>query len=61
LSEFGEHETLCNMTIDNKKPAGDIIQATHENDAEAERVVLLGKTTASEYLPFLVDSDGVLI
>ena len=51
----------CSMTIDNKKPAGDIVQAEHENDAEAQRVVLLGKTTSSSYLPFLVDSDGVLI
>jgi len=46
------------MAQNNKLPAGDIIQIEHENDAEAERVVLIGKTTASEYVPILVDGDG---
>lgn len=46
------------MTIDDKRAAADIVQAEHENEAEALRVLALGKTTAGTYVSLLVGTDG---
>lgn len=48
------------MSLQNKKPINDIENIEHSDLAEAKQVVALGKTTGGDYLPFLVDSDGVL-
>lgn len=46
--------------INNKLPTNDIENIEHENDANAKRVVLVGKTTGGSFVPFLVDNDGNL-
>jgi len=46
------------MTINNKLPPSDIQQIQHENNAKAKRVLALGKTTTSTYVPLKVDDDG---
>lgn len=48
------------MSLENKKPGPDIENIEHENDAEAKRTLLHGKTTGGVYVPFSVDSDGKL-
>jgi hypothetical protein len=48
------------MTNDNKVAEQDIEQITFENDAQAIRVLAVGKTTAGTYVSVLVDSDGVV-
>ena len=49
------------MTQDNKKPEGDIVQITHENDANAKRILAFGKTTSSTYVPLAVLTDGSVV
>lgn len=48
------------MTIDDKRAGLDIVQAEHENAAEALRVLAIGKTTAGTYVSLLVGTDGSL-
>ncbi len=48
------------MSLDNKKPVEDIENIEHHDIAEAKQVVALGKTTGGDFLPFLVDNNGVL-
>ena len=48
------------MSLQNKKPIEDIENIEHHDIAEAKQVVALGKTTSGDFLPFLVDNDGVL-
>lgn len=48
------------MTSTNLISAPDIIQAEHENDANAKRIVGFGKTTSGEYIEIQVDSNGVI-
>jgi len=38
----------------------DIVQAQHENDANAKRIVGFGKTTSGEYVEIQVDTNGVI-
>ncbi len=49
------------MSLENKKPEADISNIEHHDVAEAKQVVALGKTTGGDFLPFLVDNDGVLL
>ena len=48
------------MTQQNPIPEADMIQREHENDANAKRVVALGKTTGGDYVEIKVDSNGAL-
>lgn len=48
------------MTLANPRPAGDIEQAEYENEAEAKRVLMIGKTTSSDYVIIKVENDGSL-
>jgi len=48
------------MTIDNKKPATDIAQVEHENDANSKRVVMFGKTTGGTYIEVALLTSGAL-
>lgn len=49
------------MTINNKVAAQDIVQIEHENNANAKRVMLIGKTANGDYVDILVDSSGQLL
>jgi len=49
------------MTSTNLRPASDIIQAEHENDAKALRGLAIGKTTGGDFVELLLNSDGGLI
>jgi len=46
------------MSLTNKKPVTDIENIEHNDEAEMKKVVAFGKTTASTYVPILVDEDG---
>ena len=48
------------MSLNNKKPINDIENIEYNDTAEAKQVVALGKTTGGDFLPFLIDNDGVL-
>ena len=48
------------MTIDNPVPEPDMLQVEHENDAEAKRTLLVGKTTSGTYLPVILGDGGSL-
>jgi len=48
------------MSLENKKAIPDIINIEHENIAEAKKVLAFGKTTASSYVPILLNDDGSL-
>ena len=49
------------MTLDNKRAGPDIVQIEHENDAQALRVVAMGKTTSGTYVSLLVGTDGGIV
>jgi hypothetical protein len=48
------------MTLNNPRPSADIENAEFENDATAKRVLLIGKTTTSTYVPIKLNADGSL-
>jgi hypothetical protein len=49
------------MTLENKKAEADIKQETFENEAQAKRALLVGKTSGGVYVPLQVEADGTLV
>lgn len=48
------------MSSQNPKPTPDLENAEHDETAQAKKVLAIGKTTSGDYIPLLVDSNGVV-
>lgn len=48
------------MSQSNPRPIPDLENREHEDDAQAKKVVAIGKTTSGDYVELLVDTDGTV-